>query len=81
MACTTILVGKNWTAEKVPNVEDPHPGSNTSPNYGTFSGCTSLVGGAGTAYDSSKTVALYARVDSQDTPGYLTLKTDPATQP
>ena len=38
----------------------------------TFYGCTSLVGGNGTAYDASKTGWQYMRVDAQGAPGYLT---------
>ena len=36
----------------------------------------SLVGGNGTAFDSSKGTALYARIDTDDTPGYFTLKNE-----
>ena len=42
-----------------------------------FSGCTSLVGGAGTKYDSSHTGADYARIDNPpDAPGYFTYFTE-----
>ena len=37
-----------------------------------FEGCTSLVGGSGTTYDSSHTDAEYARIDMASSPGYLT---------
>ena len=38
-----------------------------------FEGCTSLVGGQGTTYDSSHTDASYARIDGgSSNPGYLT---------
>ena len=38
----------------------------------TFYNCTSLVGGAGTAYSSSNVGYAYMRIDSASTPGYLT---------
>lgn len=41
-------------------------------DMGCFSGCKSLVGGAGTAWTSSKTSGLYMRIDREDAPGYLT---------
>ena len=37
-----------------------------------FEGCTSLVGGCGTAYDSSCTDAAYAHADAANNPGYFT---------
>ena len=41
----------------------------------TFSGCTLLVGGAGTEYDSNHTDISYARIDGGvDNPGYFTRK-------
>lgn len=44
----------------------------TSSSY-MFLNCTSLVGGAGTAYDSSHTDGTYARIDNPpDSPGYFT---------
>ncbi len=40
-----------------------------------FTNCTSLVGGSGTVYDSTKTDKTYARIDGGTTnPGYFTLK-------
>ena len=54
---TTIIAG-DWSA------------SVTSTNM--FNGCTSLVGGNGTAYDSSHTNASYAHIDVADNPGYFT---------
>ena len=38
-----------------------------------FSNCTSLVGGNGTTYDSTKTDKSMAVIDTVGTPGYLTL--------
>ena len=40
-----------------------------------FYNCTALVGGNGTIFDSNKTDATMAVVDTPSTPGYLTLKT------
>lgn len=37
-----------------------------------FYGCSSLVGGAGTAYASSRTAYTYFRIDAEGAPGYLT---------
>ena len=37
-----------------------------------FYNCTSLVGGAGTTYASSKTACTYFRIDTASTPGYVT---------
>ena len=42
--------------------------------YSMFDGCVSLVGGNGTRYDASHTDAVYARIDTTDTPGYFTAK-------
>lgn len=59
----TITVGVNWTTDNVPV---------TSSLY-MFSGCTSLVGGAGTTYDSGKVDKEYAIADGLNgQPGYLT---------
>ena len=49
-------------------------GSNSSASS-MFSDCTSLVGGNGTVYDSSKSGSVMAVIDTPTTPGYLTLKT------
>ena len=38
----------------------------------TFYGCTSLVGGNGTKYDSAHSNETYARIDTPSTPGYFT---------
>ncbi|WP_206214099.1 hypothetical protein [Adlercreutzia sp. ZJ154] len=37
-----------------------------------FYNCKALVGGAGTAWTSSKTAYTYFRIDTAGTPGYLT---------
>ena len=39
-----------------------------------FTGCSSLVGGNGTAYNSNNTNWRFACIDTEDTPGYLTFK-------
>ena len=41
-----------------------------------FDGCTSLIGGNGTKYNSLHVDAEYARIDTELTPGYFTLKTN-----
>lgn len=41
-----------------------------------FRGCTSLVGGNGTTFNSSITNRTYARIDKPGTPGYFTEKTE-----
>ena len=59
----TIYVGNGWSTAAV-----------TSSNY-MFNGCTSLVGGQGTTYDSSHTDKAYARIDGgPSNPGYFTAK-------
>ena len=60
---TTIIVGSGWSTEAVKS------------SYYMFSGCSALVGGAGTPYDSSYEDATYAHIDGgPDNPGYLTEK-------
>ena len=60
----TITVGENWKTSNV----------NLSENM--FYGCTSLVGGAGTTYNSDKVDKEYARIDGgTSNPGYLTALT------
>ena len=52
--------------------------NNVTSSDGMFTNCTSLVGGAGTAYDSSHIDKEYARLDggpTSDTPGYFQEKT------
>ena len=43
-----------------------------SSGYQTFYNCTSLVGGNGTAYSSSRSAGSYLVVDQEGSPGYLT---------
>ncbi len=58
----TIYVGDNWSTSKVTN------------STNMFYNCTSIVGGNGTTYSSSRTNKTYARVDKSGSPGYLTYK-------
>ena len=58
----TIYVSNDWSTTLV-----------TSGNS-MFSSCTKLVGGNGTVFDSSNVTHTYARIDTAETPGYLTLK-------
>lgn len=61
---TTIYVGSRWSTLNV----DRSMGV-----YDIFLGCDSLVGGAGTVYDPSKTSIDYARIDGgRFVPGYFT---------
>ena len=57
---TTVIVGDGW---KIDNVTD-------SDNM--FYNCTSLVGGNGTIFDSTKINKIMAVIDTPTTPGYLT---------
>lgn len=57
----TILVDPAWEL----------PANGVS-GFGTFHGCTSLVGGARTAYDDKKTSGAKMRIDATGAPGYLT---------
>lgn len=57
----TIYVSDKFDISKVTNSES------------MFNNCTNLVGGAGTAYDSTKTDKTYARIDKgTSNPGYFT---------
>ena len=58
----TIYVSNTWNT------------SNVVSSDAMFSDCTSLVGGNGTTYDSTKTDVAMAVIDTPSTPGYLTLK-------
>ena len=60
----SIFVGKDWST------------ANLIQSLYMFEGCTSLVGGQGTAYDESHVDATYAHVDEgTSNPGYLTAAT------
>ena len=58
----TIYVGENWSTDAV------------TASTQMFKGCTSLVGGNGTTYNASYIDKTYARVDAEETPGYLSYK-------
>lgn len=58
----TIYVSSKWNV------------SNVASSTNMFSGCTNLVGGNGTVYNSGYTDVSYAHVDEDGNPGYLTLK-------
>lgn len=48
--------------------------SDTESSDEMFNGCTKLVGGNGTKYNSSYVDKTYARIDTAETPGYFTCK-------
>ena len=63
----TIYAGDNWSAETaLANT------NNSNASKMLFSGCTSLIGGEGTAYNDANTDAEYARIDSRSKKGYFT---------
>ncbi len=71
---SVILVGSGWSTSSLKNKEDESSDALCG-SRGMFSGLTSIVGGAGTTYDSNHTDKEYARVDGgSSNPGYLTLK-------
>ena len=49
---------------------------NATNSTGMFAGCTSLVGGNGTVFDSAHTDKGYAIIDKEGQPGYFTNITD-----
>jgi surface protein len=62
----TIFIGDDWTTSAVTNSEN------------MFLDCTSLVGGAGTPYDSTHVDYTYAHIDGgENNPGYFTDKNAP----
>ena len=62
-ALTTIYVSDSWTTSAL-----------TSSTQGAFSNNINLVGGAGTTFSTSNISAVYARIDTESTPGYFTSK-------
>lgn len=48
-----------WTTESVEDSDN------------MFANCWNIVGGNGTTYDEAYTDATYARIDTAETPGYL----------
>ena len=62
----TIFIGDDWRTSAVTNSEN------------MFLDCTSLVGGAGTPYDSTHVDVSYAHIDGgENNPGYFTDKNAP----
>ena len=60
---TTLYASEKWNTDRIVNPD------------GMFSGCSNLVGGNGTQYaNTNVTNASYARIDTAETPGYLTYK-------
>ena len=60
---TTIYVGSEWSTAAVTETEGRQ----------MFAGCTNLVGGAGTTFDSNQIDYTYAHIDGgTSNPGYLT---------
>ncbi|MBP0971029.1 MAG: BspA family leucine-rich repeat surface protein [Oscillospiraceae bacterium] len=72
-ALKTIYVTDNW------NYDNLKVYSSDSGAY-VFGGCDALTGGNGTAYSSGNYTVDYFRIDSAETPGYLTLG-DGSVQP
>ena len=58
---TTIFVSESFVT------------NNVTGQTSIFTGCTSLVGGNGTVFDSTHVNKLYARIDRENEPGYFTL--------
>ena len=58
---STITVGQGWNAEDVKSSQN------------MFLSCNKIKGENGTTYDSSHLDATYARVDTEEKPGYFTL--------
>ncbi len=66
---------KNSKNLKTIYASDSFSSSSGNSSYSMFTGCTSLVGSAGTTYDSTKVDATYARIDKgTKKPGYFTSK-------
>lgn len=63
-----IYVGDGWNMDKVITHKE------------MFDRCYKIVGGNGTTYNSSYTNVTYARIDTEDAPGYLTYKAAKSTQ-
>ncbi|MBQ9646249.1 MAG: BspA family leucine-rich repeat surface protein [Prevotella sp.] len=69
-ALQTIYAGDGWSTN---DLED---------GSGMFDGCTSLVGGKGTAYDADHIDHAYARIDGgAEAPGYFTYKATEGVSP
>lgn len=66
----TIIASDNFAVNKVSS-----EGGENAKDAHMFEGCTNLVGGNGTTYDSNHINKEYARIDASGTPGYFTAKT------
>ena len=74
-SCVTDMRGMFYgcTSLKRIAVGDKFVTTSVTASDGMFYDCTALVGGAGTAYDSTKTDKTYARIDGEGgQPGYFT---------
>ncbi len=58
----TIYASADWSTTRVTSAGN------------MFSGCTALVGGNGTPFNDGFVSKLYARIDTEETPGYFTAK-------
>ena len=75
----TIYVSDKWTTENLIEWMENEPGFDPITGINdTFKGCTSLIGGNGTAYDPEKTDAYMGCIDTAEHPGYLTGKQNKA---
>lgn len=64
----TVYVSEKWNGNYAAGINNTYP---------PFYGCTNLVGGAGTKFDSKHDDGSYARVDGGlDAPGYFTYKAE-----
>ena len=69
----TIYVGDGWDMSQI--LETGFNTKDEKSSRSMFSGCVSLVGGAGTTYSGSNPVdKTYAHIDTAENPGYLTKK-------
>ena len=67
----SIFVGEGWSIDKI--ITTTISGTGGNGGWQVFSQCTSLVGGAGTAFDANHTDYTYAHIDGgASNPGYLT---------
>ena len=74
MSFTKIYVSEKFTTENVTNSSNMFI---RNPNmYSGLSNEIVLTGGNGTIWDENHTDKEYARIDTPETPGYFTLKTN-----
>lgn len=67
----SIFVGEGWSIDKI--ITTTISGTGGNGGWQVFSQCTSLVGGAGTAFDANHTDYTYAHIDGgTNNPGYFT---------